>query len=221
MQKSDTLQVFFRTSHHCFHCPHFSCLEEFEMKVFYVTNANSSRSLASYLSCLHWHLLHDSLLVMYLKLGSWVHSKNLWWACNEGPLFWSRTILIIITGVIVTTRHHIGFEPVSRHGTLWNPSNCYTNPHNKDTGSSKQNSSVTLVKWRFLQTGRVACAAKKVAWAKPAQLHAYPSFFAAAFQDQGGKKKRLIRLFSMDSQYLKGFSKYCNALTTSKALQFS
>jgi hypothetical protein len=41
----------------------------------------------------------------------------------------------------------------------------------------------------FLQTGRVACAAKKVAWAKPAQLHAYPSFFAAAFQDQGGKKK--------------------------------
>lgn len=145
-----TTGFFHTSSHHCFHCPHFSCLKEFEMKVLYVTNANSSRSLASYLSCLHWHLLHDSLLVMYLKLGSWVHSKNLWWPCNEGPLFWSLTILIIITGVIVTTRHHIGFEPVSRHGKLWNPSNCYTNPHNKDTGSSKENSSVTLEKWRFL-----------------------------------------------------------------------
>ncbi len=54
MWKSDTLQVLFHTSsHHCFHCPHFSCLKEFEMKVLYVTNANSSRSLASYLSCLH------------------------------------------------------------------------------------------------------------------------------------------------------------------------
>jgi hypothetical protein len=51
--KSDTLQVLFHTSHHCFHCPHFSCLKEFEIKVLYVTNANSSRSLASYLSCLH------------------------------------------------------------------------------------------------------------------------------------------------------------------------